>query len=375
MKKIGVFFGGKSCEHEVSVITALQAMAELEYEYEVFPVYITEFGWFTGEELKNAESYKNFDLKKHVRIILDGNKLVAYGKFGFLRIVGEIDVAYLCMHGGLGESGGLAGLLEINGVPYTSSEVLPSAVCMDKEIFKIVAKEKGFRVVKGICVKKRDFEENSDGVCDKIYSKLGDELIVKPVDMGSSIGVNSPGSRGELKDALGLVFCYTDKALVEEKIYPMIELNCAAVKMGKSIVVSAIEKPLKNRGDILTYKDKYLSKAKERCEEREIPANIPKQVATKIRRLTQKLYEEFDLFGVVRIDFMYKEESGELFVNEVNTIPGSMSGYLFEECDIDYSCLAKGMIFEAVERNNEKENFISHYSSELLSGKYFVPKS
>jgi len=333
MKRIGVFFGGKSCEHEVSVITALQAMAELEYEYDVYPVYLTESGWYTGEELKCAESYKRFDEKKHVRVILDGNKLVAYGKFGFLKIAGEIDVAYLCMHGGLGESGGLAGLLEINGVPYTSADVLSSAICMDKEIFKIVAKEKGFRVVRGISVRKRDFEVNCEAICEKIYAKLGDNIIVKPADMGSSVGVNAPKNTDELKDALGLVFCYSSKALVEEKIAPMIELNCAAVRVGKSIIVSAIEKPNKNRGDILTYKDKYLTKSKDRKDEREIPAVIPKQLASKIRKTTQKLYEEFDLSGVVRVDFMYKEESREIFVNEINTIPGSMSGNLFEECD------------------------------------------
>ncbi|MBQ2714518.1 MAG: ATP-grasp domain-containing protein [Clostridia bacterium] len=375
MERIGVFFGGKSCEHEVSVITALQAMAELEYEYEIYPVYITEYGWFTGEKLKYAESYKNFNEKLHTKIILDGKKLVSYGKFGFLKVVGEIDVAFLCMHGGAGEGGGLAGMLEMYDVPYTSSSILPSSICLNKQIFKVVAREKGFRVVPGICVSKNDFLSNEEGICDKIISKYGLDVIVKPVDMGSSVGVNAPQNKNELKDALSLVFCYTNKALVEKKISNMIELNCAGVRFGSSVIVSAIEKPLKRRGEVLSYRDKYLSKSKERSDEREIPADISPRLASKIRKTTQKLYEEFDLVGVVRVDYMYQEDTGELYVNEVNTIPGSMSGYLFEECELDYSCLAKGMIEYAKDREREKEEYLTHYSSELLSGNYFVAKS
>lgn len=375
MKRLGVFYGGKSCEHEVSVITALQTMAEIEDEYIIYPVYITEEGWFTGELLKNAESYKEFDSSKHVKVLLGGNKLFVKGAFNRIKVYGEIDVAILCTHGGLGESGGLSGLLEMYDIPYVASSVLESAVCMDKEYFKIVAKNKGFRVVPGITVKKEEFEKNSDTLCENIFAKLGDEIIVKPVDMGSSIGVNIPKNQDELKDALSLVFSYTKKALVEKRITEMTELNCAAFKMGDSIIVSAIEKPFKKGDGILSYKDKYLTKSKVKRGDRELPAKISPRLASKIRNLTYKLYEEFNLSGVVRVDFIYKEESEDLYVNEVNTIPGSMAAYLFDECDIDYSCLIKGLIESAENRLLESSEFLSHFSSELLSGKYFVSKS
>lgn len=375
MKRIGVFYGGKSCEHEVSVITAVQMMAEMEDEYIVYPIYITEEGWFTGELLKNVESYKEFDSSSHVKVLLGGNKLYTKGAFNRIKVYGEIDVAVLCTHGGLGESGGLSGLLEMYGVPYVASSVLESAVCMDKEYFKIIAKDKGFRVVPGITVKKEGFEENADKICEKIFAKLGEDIIVKPVDLGSSIGVNVPKNIDELKDALSLVFSYTKKALVEKRITEMTELNCAACKMGESIIVSAIEKPFKKGDGILSYKDKYLTKSKVKREDREIPAKISPRLASKIRKLTNKLYEEFNLSGVVRVDYIYKEDSEDLYVNEVNTIPGSMGAYLFDECEIDYSCLIRGLIDSAEERFKKDNEFLSHFSSELLSGKYFVSKS
>ncbi len=375
MKRVGVFYGGKSCEHEVSVITALQTMAQIEDEYVVYPIYITENGWFTGEKLKNVDVYKEFSPSEHVEITLCGKKLIKRLKFGFTVVVGEIDVALLCMHGGLGENGGLAGLLEINDIPYTSSGVLPSAVCMDKEIFKIVARDKGFRVVPGICVSKDEFEENAEQVCEKIFSKLGEDVIVKPVDMGSSIGVNVPKCMDELKDALSIVFCYTRRALVEKRILDMVELNCAACKIGEKILVSAIEKPIKSKDGILSYKDKYLTKSKTRRIDREIPANVSPRIATKIRKITDKIYRSFDLSGVDRIAYIYNEKDGHLFVNEVNTIPGSLGAYLFDECGIDYSCLIEGLIETAEKREEDRRSYLTHFSSDLLSGNYSISKS
>ena len=373
MEKLAVFYGGKSCEHEVSVITALQAMAELEGEYDIIPVYINKYGWFSGEELKNPDSYKEFDRFRHVKVYLINGKLVTKGFWGRLNDVSEIDVALVCNHGGLGEGGGISSLLEMEGIPYTCASSLPSAVCLDKEYFKIIAKEKGFKTISGICINKRDFENNQDRVVDTIIERLGESVVVKPVDLGSSIGVNIPSGSSEIKDALSLVYAYTDRAIVEKRIVNMREFNCACFKFGDNYVVSAIEEPKIGRGGILSYKDKYLTKSGE-SKDRDLPANIPQSLASKIRKTTQNLYQSFNLSGVVRVDYIYDEKSKTLYVNEANTIPGSLSGYLYRECGLTYVELIKALVDEAKAKKKASDSYLSTFDSELLSGKYFVSK-
>ncbi len=372
MERLGVFFGGKSCEHEVSVITALSAMAELEDKYEIIPVYMCDKGWYTGELLKKADVYKDFDDKLHTKVYLDGNTLYNRGFLGFNRQIATIDVAFICAHGGLGEGGGLAGLLEINNIPYTSCGVLSSAVCMDKEYFKIIAKEKGFKVVSGITIKKHEYESNKEKSLARVLKKLGDSLVVKPVDSGSSVGVSAVKGEVELQNALDVAFCYSGRALIEKKIEPLVEYNCAACTLGSQIIVSAIEKPEK-KGNVLSYEDKYLSYSKKGDAVRS-PVELPYALANKIRKTTLKLYEEFELSGVVRVDYIYSEQTGELFVNEVNTIPGSLASPLYNECGIEYEILADALIEEAKNKKNREDSYISHFSSELLSGNYRISK-
>ena len=373
MENLAIFYGGKSCEHEVSVITALQAMAELEDSYNVVPIYINKFGWFTGENLKNPDNYKEFNEKIHTKVNLIDKKLIKHGFCGIKKEVSSIDSALICMHGGLGEGGGISALLEMQNIPYTCANTLQSAVCLDKEYFKIIAREKGYKTISGKCVSKEDFERDQDGICAKIVDKFGEQVIVKPVDMGSSIGVNAPNTISEIKDALTLVFCYTNRAIVEKRIVNLREFNCACFRVGGNYYVSAIEEPKIGKCGVLTYKDKYLTKSSE-SKERDLPANISAKLATKIRKTTQKLYQDFYLSGVVRIDFIYDCNTNELYVNEVNTIPGSMSGYLFRECGIGYTELVDALIEEGKRRKTEQSNYLVTFDSDLLSGKYFVSK-
>ena len=373
MDKLAVIYGGKSCEHEVSVITALQAMASLEDDYQIIPIYINKYGWFTGELLKNPDSYKEFDQTKHKKVFLIDGKLCVKGFLGILKEVYEIDCALVCNHGGLGEGGGISAILEMQGIPYTSASLLPSAVCLDKEYFKIIAKQKGFKTVSGICISKSEFEKNQVKTVDRVISKFGEEVVVKPVDLGSSIGVNIPHGRSEIVDALTLVYAYTDRAIVEKKVSNLREFNCACFKVGESWVVSAIEEPKIGRSGILSYKDKYLTKSPDNSD-REIPAKIPVGLANKIRKMTREIYESFRLSGVVRIDYLYDEKSNLLYVNEANTVPGSLSAYLYRECGLDYSEMIDAIVEEAKSRKKESGEYISTYDSDLLSGKYFVSK-
>lgn len=370
METIGVIYGGKSCEHEVSVITALLVMAEIEDKYNVVPIYVCEKGWFTGELLKDAKAYKSFDENLHTKIFLDGKKVKTKGFLGITKTINVIDVCLNCMHGGMGESGGYSGLFEINDIPYTSCNLLSSAVCMDKEYFKIIAKSKGFKVVSGTTVGKNDLTQSK--TLDRIIKKYGESLVVKPVDSGSSIGVSAVNNKTELKKGIELALLYSDRAIVEKKISPLIEYNCAGIKIGGEIIVSAIEKP-KTKGEILSYQDKYLQKEKIKPEYK--PKTLTYSLANKIRKTTAKLYKEFNLSGVVRVDYIYDEASNVLYVNEVNTIPGSLAMGLFKECSIDCATLCDALIDEAKERQMQNQKIIKRYSSELLSGEYTVSKS
>lgn len=371
MEKIGIFFGGKSCEHEVSVITAITAIAELEDKYDLVPVYMCEKGWYTGELLKKIETYKEFDDRKHTKVFLHGKELVSKGFLGTLRKVTDIDVAIICAHGGLGEGGGLAGLFEMSGIPYSSCGLLESAICLDKEYFKTIAKDKGYRVVPGTVLKKEEFCKCNN--LARIIKKFGKDLIVKPVDLGSSIGVCSVCGEEELKTALEVAFCYSSRAIIEKKIMPLVEYNCAACTVGKEIIVSAIEKPIRS-GEVLSYADKYLC-GRKKGEDNLASTEISYGLANKIRKTTLKLYSDFNLSGVVRVDYIYNEEKNELYVNEVNTVPGSLSSNLFDKCGIEYEILADALIENAKAKHEEKSKYFNRFSSELLSGEYKVIKS
>lgn len=371
MKKVGVFFGGKSCEHEVSIITAVTTMAELENKYDIIPVYVCDKGWFTGELLKEVDSYKCFDEGLHTKVFLNGKALYKKVLFGIAKKISEIDVALVCMHGGMGEGGGLAGLFEINEIPYTSSGVLESAICLDKEYFKAIAKAKGYKVVPGITIRRDDFLEKKVDL-NKIVKKFGKDLIVKPVDLGSSIGISAVHGEEELRNGLDIALSYAGRAIIEKKISPFTEYNCAACKVENEIIVSAIEKP-ERKGEILSYSDKYLSGGKKCVEDKNV--DISYALANKIRKTTLKLYEDFNLSGVVRVDFIYCDEDGELYVNEVNTVPGSLSSNLFSKCGIEFEILADAIIDGAIFKFNKEGELLSRFSSELLSGAFKVSKS
>lgn len=370
MQTIGVFYGGKSCEHEVSVITAVSVMEQLKDDYQVIPVYMCDKGWYTGELLKDINYYKNFNEKEHIPIFLDGKSIKTRGFFGIIKEYARLDVAFVCAHGGAGEGGGLSGLFELMDIPYTCCDVLQSAVCLDKEYFKIIAKQKGFKVVSGTCLKKGC--DLSTKALARIIKKYGEDLIVKPVNLGSSVGVSAVQGVEELKEGISLAFAYSDRAIVEKRITPLIEYNCAAMKINGEIIVSAIEKP-KAKGDILSYVDKYMQGEKSKPEYK--PKSLSYNLANKIRKTTQRLYSEFNLSGVVRIDYIYDEVNCELYINEVNTVPGSMSCGLFNECGINGAMQFSALIDEAIAKYQSDKEFISHYSSELLSGDYTLSKS
>ena len=316
---VGVIFGGKSCEHNVSIVTGVQTLSELPSKYKAVPIYIDESGvWHNGKELGDIEYYsKRKDTCKEVHLRPSSPYL--YAKNG--RKLYKIDCMIVCCHGVNGEDGSLQGLLQLSGIPYTGSGVLASAAGLDKSVMKRLFKEAGLPVVPFVTVSADEYVSDPYAALEAIKSTLSYPLIVKPCNLGSSIGIGIARDLSDLFTCLRAALEWDTKAVVEHALEDFEEYNCA-VLLGKP---SEVEKPVGWK-DYLTYEDKYLSKSE--GVGREFPAKIPSELSDEIKSLAVKAYDAIGADGVARVDFLYKD--GELFVNEINTVPGSLSSYLFK---------------------------------------------
>ncbi|MBQ7653276.1 MAG: ATP-grasp domain-containing protein [Clostridia bacterium] len=310
---IGLFYGGRSFEREISVITAIQLMDYFPKEYELIPIYMKGGMALSLKEPRFFRSYEE-EKGKIVTFVKGGVKI------GRKRI--KLDCALLATHGGEGENGVLQSVLEYYEIPFTSSDHFSSALTMDKKVTKNILDEAGIKTAK------------------ELYSPIF-PCIIKPRRLGSSIGIRVARTDEEYMEAVNFAKTYDD-VLVEEYLENAVEFNCAAIKREGEITTSAVEKPNKS-GAILDYDDKYLVD-----RGRELPAAIGEELTARIKETTKKVYELFDCFGVVRVDFLYY--SGELYVNEINSIPGSLAFYLFENDGLTYESLLRSLVEEGIKR-------------------------
>ncbi len=348
--KIAVFFGGRSVEHDVSIITANQAMQHLSDEkYEIFPIYMKNGAFFVGEMLKDISFFENFNSKKVSQVyLIDG---VFYTKIKSLLVKKfKPDVALDCCHGGEGENGVLQGVLEYNNIPYTSAGVLASALGMDKILAKDVFQNLLLNTIEGLAISREDFLDKPDDVIRHLETFLDYPVIVKPSSLGSSIGIKVAQARDELMIALEVASAFDSRILVERALSDFVELNCAVVSNGYTVFSSEVEKPI-SWNSFLTFEDKYLSENGKGMNHagREMPAKIDAELYELVKKTSEKIYIELNLSGVVRFDFMLSK--GKLYINEMNTIPGSMAFYLFEPIGINFSQLLD-MIIEGAKRKD-----------------------
>ncbi len=313
MKTVAVIFGGNSNEREISVITGMLAVNLLWEKYRVIPVYWGEDGkWYSSADMRTVTEFKN--PKRFPAVVLEGRRLLSEKKRK--RVVAKLDCALNCCHGGFGEDGTLAALLAKNGVPFASPPVAVSALFMNKAYGKIAARGLGIPVAEGFTVcEGEDASERAQ--------ELGYPVIVKPVHLGSSIGIRVARSEAELQEALALSFELDDCALVERYFSGKRDVNCAAYKRGNEIVLSLCEEVFSG-GDILSFSDKYEGTGERKSV---VPADLPKELTEQIRSNTRLIYESFDVRGVVRADFLVAD--GKAYFNELNTVPGSLASYLF----------------------------------------------
>lgn len=365
MKNILALFGGNSVEKDISVITAIEAIGRLDRDkYKVYPVFISD-KWYLGD-YEEVGQFCPFRAERYTHVALVDSVLCEV-KGGKLKKLVKPDCALLLTHGGDGENGSLQGLLECHGLPYTSSGVLASAVGMDKIISKQAFENLILNVPKYLTICKIDYEKSPEKTAHYIETFLDYPLVVKPSSQGSSIGINSVNCREELFRAFDVAFCFGDKVIAERKIINFIEINCACVRRNGEIIVSEVERPISS-GDILSFEDKYVGGEK---TARQLPADIEKGTASLIRAQSKRIYCELDLMGVVRFDYLLTEDMKKVYINEMNTIPGSLANYLFEPLGIDYGTLLDIIIEEAIRQKKPPIKFesrvLEYFSGEKVS--------
>jgi D-alanine-D-alanine ligase len=373
-KNLAVTFGGRTVEHDISIITANQLMHSADTnKYNVIPIYIDRDGkWYTGDKLMDVGYFKKFDpnAKGVTRVFLScaaDPTLYEYGKKQ--RPLCTIDVAIPAMHGLHGEDGTIQGVFELSDIPYSSAGVVGSSVGMDKIVMKAAFKGFGFPVLDAVNFERDEFYADGDAILDRIEHKLGYPVVVKPANLGSSIGINIAKNRDALAFALDVAAKYDRRLLVEKAVVSIKEVNCSVMGTPADAKVSAIEEPVSS-GALLGFEDKYLrseggSKGMKSLG-RKIPADISEEMAAEVRRLSLELFKALDLKGVVRIDYIIDTAENKLYVNEVNTIPGSFAFYLWEPVGVSFSSLVDALVAIAERQMREKKKSEFAFDSTVL---------
>ncbi len=377
--RVGVFFGGKSVEHEVSVISGLQAYNAFDKDkYEPIAIYITKDNeLYTGEAISDIANYKNIPdlLKKSTRVFFmceQGKvELIQYPKKKFGNsVVAQIDVAFPVVHGANVEDGCLQGFLRHYNIPFAGCDVMASAVTMDKYVMKTVLKDNDIPVLDCVTLNVREYQSDEAAALRKVEDRIVYPVIVKPVNLGSSVGIKVAKDQDQLREALEYAFTFGAKVLVERAITNLREINCAVLGDYEAAEASECEEPISS-DEILSYEDKYVAGSKGgsegmRTARRELPANLTAERREEIRQLAVKTFQVLNCNGVSRIDFMIDKDLDKVYVNEINPIPGSLAFYLWEALGKPYAELLDDMVKLALKREREEKNMMTSFDSNIL---------
>ena len=386
---VAFFYGCRSVEHEVSIISAVQAMRAGDREkYDVTPVYVTKDGeMYTGNCLFEIEEYRNLSdllskcqkvnfLRENGAVVMTEQTKKLFQKPKSVRI----DVAFPVVHGTNCEDGTIQGFFEYLNLPYVGCDIISSAVGMDKAVFKDVLKSAGLPVLDCICIRAKEYLTDKQKFQDEIEEKIGFPLIIKPVNLGSSVGISKVNTKEQLDDAVMLALSFTDRILAEHAITSLREINCSVLGDADECTASVCEEPFMN-DEILSYEDKYMGNSKNGGQSkgmaslgRKIPADLSEEKAEEIRSLACKTFKAIGANGVVRIDFMIDTETDKVYANEINTIPGSLAFYLWEASGVKYPELITRLIDLAFKRQRCRNNITYPIDTNILSGVSFGSK-
>ena len=385
---IAVLFGCRSVEHEVSIISAVQAMRAVKREkYDVTPIYVTKSGeMYTGNALFEIENYRNLPelLKQSDPVVLARKKGGVYmvyensGLFNKKKDV-KIDLAFPVVHGTNCEDGTVAGYLEYLGLPYIGCDILSAAVGMDKAVFKDVLKSAGLPVLDCVTFRSREYMLDKQKITAELEEKVGFPLIIKPINLGSSVGISKVNDKESLDAAITLAASFTDRILAERAVTDLREINCSVIGDADSCEASVCEEPFMN-DEILSYEDKYMSNSKGGASKgmaslgRKIPADLTEEKANEIKKLACDIFKAIGASGVVRIDFLIDTKTDKVYANEINTIPGSLAFYLWEPTGLKYTDMIDKLVELAFTRQRNRENLTYTIDTNILSGVSFGAK-
>lgn len=379
--KVGVIFGGETVEHEVSIISAIQAMKNLDKsKYEVIPIYISKDRvWYTGRMLNDVEVFKDFSnlskFAKKVVLTKKDDKFVLMQTSGlFKSVVTDVDIILPVVHGNNVEDGTLAGYLDTVGIPYANSHVLGSALGQDKVVMKQVLESCNIPIVKYTWFFDNEYLEKKDEILNNI-DKLGYPVVVKPATLGSSVGINYVKNKDEIESAIDEAINYDTKVVVEKAVENLVEVNSSVLGNYEYQRVSPLEEVM-GLDEILSFADKYLSNAKKTgsgskgmaSASRIIPARISKELTEDIKETSKKVFKIFNFSGVCRIDYLIDKKTNKFYVNEPNTIPGSLAFYLWKEDHLKYSELLDEIINIAIRDYKNKSKKVRSFNSNILEG-------
>lgn len=367
---IGVIFGGRSTEHEISVISASQAMAAIDREkYDVTPIYITKQGhWYTGAPLFDVKNYRHIPelLKQctevYMRPVYGDYNLYPANPKGFfsssaMKPVGKLDVVIPVLHGTNMEDGIFEGVLQTIGIPYAGCDVLSSANGMDKITMKMILRANDVPVVDYVWFTDKQWHTRRNALIEQIEGTLGYPVIIKPANLGSSVGIGSAHDRNQLKARIDDAERYSTRIIVEHMLTDMQEINCSVLGDCDDYRTSVLEEPIKS-GDFLTYEKKYMGGGKGsegmQSSQKRIPAELPDDVTKEIQRLAGETFRVLSCHGVSRVDVMIDRTDGRIYVNEINTIPGSLSFYLWESTGLSFDKLMDELVKLALRRKREE---------------------
>ncbi|MDE6793107.1 MAG: D-alanine--D-alanine ligase [Muribaculaceae bacterium] len=378
---VAVFFGGRSVEHEISVISALQAINAFDKEkYNIVPVYISKQGrWYTGPEVLDISNYK--DMKALIEKSEEVYMRPEYGDYNLYRanpgggffgkknpVLEEIHVAIPVLHGSHGEDGMFEGLLETIGIPFAGCDTLSSANGMDKITMKMILHSEGIPVVDYVWFTDKEWTSKKEEIIEKIENKLGYPVIVKPANLGSSVGIGKASNRETLIDKIDNAAKFSQRLIVEDMVEDMMEINCSVLGDCDDHQSSVCEEPI-SKGDFLSYEEKYGGGAKAgmQASEKRIPADIPVEMSEAIRKLAGETFRVLSCHGVSRIDVMVDRKNDKIYVNEINTIPGSLSFYLWEESGISFTQLMDKLVELALRRKRETDRKTFTYDANIFA--------
>ena len=376
-----VAFGGVSPEHEVSVLPAMQVMSTLlDSKYTILPLYISKSGqWLTGDILKDLKQYGDLDslIQQASPCYFNRNQLgrvvLEYAKKGLFSkpIQKPVYAIVVSFHGGAGENGSFQGICEQYNLPYTGGGVLASSLGMNKVKAKQLCEANHIPVTSSLNFYEEDWDCHNDTILKEV-EQLGYPVIVKPSSLGSSIGVKKVESQSALIRAVETAFRYDAQILIEEAVTPLIEINCAVLGTPESSISSVCERPL-GSNEALSFADKYQrGGAAEKgmaSADRVIPADISEELNQNIRALSKQIFRIFQATGVARIDYLVQKDTQKVYFNEINTIPGSFSYYLWEYSKLNFNDLLDQLIETAITVHQQKNGRILHYETNLLNDK------